>query len=220
MSKRILLLTLTVCMSACAALDRVVPTGSAPRPSPTMAPGSTQAASETPTVGTATYTSTPTAINVIPTRTGTITPATATFTPLPLILDTPTVLLLVTEDSPGEGFNSLSISGNEIYWGICKHGSVKITAEVTEPDEVYSVVLFVRLMDTESPDTTPWSKGAAMDNPDYGVFTYLLRANSVPERKAYMKAWVFYQLVATDLEGKAIGRTRVFTNSLVIGPCR
>ena len=176
----------------------------------------------TVTQPTPTYTKTPTLVGLSPTITITGDPVSATpsFTLVPFIVDTPTPLILVLTETPGEGFKSLAISGNQIFWGTCKRGSVRITAEVTDPDEVYSVVIFVRLRDAESPDTTPWSKGAAFDNRRNGIFTYDLDADAVSEHGYYMKAWVLYQLVATDVLGKVIGRTKIYTQSLTIEPCK
>jgi len=197
------------------------PTNPPPQGTSTTVGTPTKTATITPTQPTPTYTGTPTLSGITPTRTRFGTPATltGTFTPLPLFIDTATPLILVTVDTPGEGFKSVEISGKEIFWGICKPGVVKITAEVAEPDEVYNVVIFVRLMDGESPDTTPWSKGAAMDDRRNGIFTYNLNADTISEKSSYRRSWVLYQLVATDFPGNIIGRTKTYTNSLTLRPC-
>jgi len=196
----------------------LAPTGSPPeRPATTAAPP-TATATITPTLPTPTFTNTPTLSGVMPATAAVTTPA-ATFTPLPLFSDTLTPQLFYTGDAPGEGFHSVQISGNEIYWGICKPGTVKITAEVTDPAAVYNVVIFVRLQDGESTDTTPWSKGAAMDDRGEGIFSYDLDADTIAEKNSYRRSWVLYQLVATDRPGNIIGRTRVYRNSLTLRPC-
>jgi hypothetical protein len=197
------------------------PTNPPPQETSAVAGTPTRTATITPTQPTPTYTSTPTLAGITPTRTlfGTRATLTGTFTPLPLFIDTATPLILFTADTPGEGFKWVEIEGNEIFWGICKPGVVRIIAEVAEPDEVYNVVIFVRLMDGESTDTTPWSKGAAMNNRRDGTFTYYLNADTISEKSAYRRAWVFFQLVATDLPGNIIGRTKVYTNALTLRPC-
>jgi hypothetical protein len=179
----------------------------------------TQTATITPTLPTPTYTSTPTLQRAASTAIPESSPS-STFTPLPLFPDTPTPLILFTADTPGEGFKSVEISGNQIFWGICKPGTVKFTVEVVDPEEVYNVVLFIQLMDVDRPDHTPWSKGAAMNDHRDGTFSYTLNADTVDGRNHYLKAWVLYQLVATDRPGNIIGRTKIYSQALTIEPCR
>jgi len=150
-----------------------------------------------------------------------------TNTPLPEVTDIPQVigintvenLLMLTPVVVGGGFNTINLSGNKILWGVCEPGSVLVTAIVTEPELVYSVVFFVRLKDSRSDDTTPWSKGAAMDDKGGGIFVYELNADTVHGRNHYSKAWVMYQLVATDETGEIVARSPIFIGGLTIGPC-
>jgi len=152
--------------------------------------------------------------------TGTVTPLVFE-TPLPMF-DTavPTSSFpTVTPDIPGEGFQSVSISGNQIFWGVCEPGAVDVTAVVSDPKEVYSVLFFMQLREVESDDSTPWSNGEDMKNEGDGLFTYILNADTVHGRKNYLEAWVLYQLVATDISGKIVGRTKVYEGMLKIRPC-
>ncbi|MBI5842614.1 MAG: hypothetical protein HZB19_21195 [Chloroflexi bacterium] len=199
------------------------PTQPASQPTPVKIGTATQPATLTGTQPTPTFTSTPTVLGGLPptarktsTKHVTVTP---TFTPLPIFPDTPTPLILVVTDTPGEGFRSVEISGNKIFWGICKPGTVNLTAEVTEPDEVVRVYLFIHLLDFDTPDTTPWY-GTVMDGHEDGTFTYMLNADYVDGRRNYLKAWVVYQMVAVDKDEKTIGRTKIYEQTLTIEPCK
>jgi hypothetical protein len=164
----------------------------------------------TPVLATPTFTATPTKV-------GELTATVTSFfteqvrTPIPVASPTPT--------SIGEGFDSVEISGNAIYWGVCKPGEVTVTAFVTKPNRVGSVVIFVHLVDTTSKNSTPWSTGDVMDKWGNGRYTYVINADVIDEHRHYSKAWVVYQLVATGAEAKIVGRTPVFTNNLTLAPC-
>ncbi len=170
----------------------------------------TRASTSTPDLSTPTFTFTPTKEGLLA---GTVTP----FSTAPIL--NPTPIPSATPSFVGEGFNSISVSGNQILWGICKPGEVKITAYVLEPEVVINVVIFVHLEDTTSDNSTPWSTGDAMNKGRNGKFTYVLDADVIDEHHNYMNAWVVYQLVATDARGTIIGRTPVFDRALTIAPC-
>jgi hypothetical protein len=203
-----------------------LPTASPPtatlRPgSPTVTPTITDTPTITPTQPTPTFTGTPTLFGWNPTSTITGTPPTATFTqtPLPLFPDTPTPPILITpEESPGEGFKSFQLSGNQVFWGVCSPGTVRMQAEVLDPDAVWRVYLFMHLKSTKKDDTTPWI-GTTMARQRDDSFVYILRADLVDGRRFYLKAWVVFQLVAVDDEQKVIGRTRIYDQALTIQPC-
>jgi hypothetical protein len=75
---------------------------------------------------------------------------------------------------------------------VCKPGEVKITAYVTKPGRVVSVVIFVHLVDTTSDNSTPWSTGDVMDKWPDGRYTYTFDADVIDEHRHYKKAWVVY----------------------------
>jgi hypothetical protein len=102
---------------------------------------------------------------------------------------------------------------------VCDPAQVTFTAQVTDPAAVFSVVLFVRLKDTKSTDTTDWNTGIAMNDKGNGTFTYTLKAKSIDGYNSYLSAWVYYQLVATDAGNNVIGRTQVYMQSLALSPC-
>lgn len=180
---------------------------------------------DTPTITatqpTPTFTSTPTFIGFDPTTALSLTPPTITltFTPLPIFADTATPVLLLTPlTSPGEGFSSFTISGNQIFWGVCSPGSVNLEAQVSDPDAVWRVYLFIHLKSTKTDDTTPWY-GTTMSSHRNGIFRYTLRADQVEGRRNYLKAWVVLQMVAVDVQQKEIGRSKIYDQALTIAPC-
>ena len=167
----------------------------------------------------------PTLTSVLQTPTFTLTPTlegrrSVTVTPvLPPITVTQTLVWSPTPLPVGDGFDSVEVSGNRIFWGVCKPGEVKVTARVTHPKDVYNVIFFVHLEDTTSDNSTPWSTGDAMNNNHRGKFTYTLNADVIDEHRHYRRAWVVYQLVATAPGGRILGRTPVFERTLTIEPC-
>jgi hypothetical protein len=188
---------------------------------------------------------TPTASpTVSPTRTNTLTP-TATSTPrntptditdmltqtalapvqlLPGVhkatsIPTKTPLPQPTPSSPGEGFESVVVSESKLFWGICKPHEATMTVTVLHPEEATTVYLFFRLVSTTKDDSTPWV-GTVTDNNGNGTFTYLLRANLIPHRKDYMKAWFQYQFVAENDKEVVVGRTQIYLKSLTFEPCK
>jgi len=211
MRKPVLIIIIMLLLQACSVLDFL----------PGFAP--TETSTPSPTV-TATHT-----ITLTPTRTITPTPR-ATVTPIgnvptstPFILvsaDAPTFAYIPTLYEPGGGFESITISQGKIFYGKCKPNYTKMTIKVENPVEVDTVYLFFRLESGKKPgDTTPWT-GTVTDNDGGGFFLYTLRANNIPERKNFIRAWVHYQFVAVDEDKKIIGRSQVYTRNIILEPCK
>lgn len=184
--------------------------------------------------GTATITFTPTETGT-PTSTPTITPSptivrlptqdpnqpTATVVPIPLFVggNTATPFASPMPIRPGPGFESVNVSQSRLYWGACKYNRTVISAVVEDSQEVFSVVIFVRVKSAEKEDYTPWTTGDVMFNHGNGRFSYLLRGSAIEGHNHYKKSWVFFQLVATNIKGEEVGRTRVYTNAISLEPC-
>jgi hypothetical protein len=96
---------------------------------------------------------------------------------------------------------------------------VYIRTEVEDPDEVFSVIIFVRTKDIQEEDYTPWTSGAIMLNRGQGEFTYNMVGSEVYGHDHYLRSWVYFQLVATNIEGEEIGRTRVYEKAFDMYPC-
>jgi hypothetical protein len=122
--------------------------------------------------------------------------------------------------APTGGFESVELSQGSIFYGICQPNFTKMTVKVEDSQEVRKVYIFFRLESGKKPgDTTPWT-GSTTYNDGGGFFLYTLRANNIPERGNFLKAWVHYQFVAEDAGGELIGRTQVYTRNLVLEPCK
>jgi hypothetical protein len=217
MRKLLFILSTVLLILACSTLDLI------PAPAPASTPTNSPTASNTPT------------ITQIPTRTSTPTPRdTATL----IISDFNTPAVLVTDEAPTfasftltplspfapvaptGGFESVELSQGNIFYGICQPNFTKMTVKVENSEEVRKVYIFFRLESGKKPgDTTPWT-GSVTYNDGGGFFLYTLRANNIPERGNFLKAWVHYQFVAEDAGGELIGRTQVYTRNLVLEPCK
>jgi len=155
----------------------------------------------------------------IPTQDFNVTPA--TFEPIPIIIDgnTATPVATSTAYTPGAGFDSIKVSESKIYWGGCKHNEATITATVDDPDEVASVIIFTRVKSAEEEDSTPWTSGNVMYNNGNGLFTYRMIGSEVEGHNHYLRSWVYFQLIATDVTGEEVARSRIFTDMISLFPC-
>ena len=208
-------LVLTLFLQACAGLNPPAPT-----PTITFTPTITYTPTITPTITiTPTRTALPTIVH-IPTQDPN--QPTPTFIAIPIFIGSVTATPIVspTPTNPGLGFVSVDVSEKKIFWGICKPNRAKIIAKVKNPDQVYSVVIFVRVKDVLKEDYTPWTNGDVMEKHGDGTFTYDLVGINIEGHNHYKTSWVFFQLVATDDTGEIIGRTQIYTNSLSLSPCR
>ena len=134
-------------------------------------------------------------------------------------LKTATPLPTASPSTPGDGFEAITISDNQIYWGICdKPRRTKMTVYMNDPEEVFRVYLFFRLKHFKKEDVTEWV-GTVTDRKSTGTFTYELKANNVPGRKNYSKAWIQYQFVSVDEDEKILGRTFIYEKNILIQPC-
>lgn len=217
MFKKLRLVFVAFLLSACSMADLLPPTAVPP---PTLTPFITLTPIDTP-VNTNTPRPSATATIVrIPTQD----PNQPTFTPfatLPIIIDgnTATPVLPPTSVAPGPGFLSVEYSPIKIYWGNCDPNQVTVRAEVEEPDEVFSVIIFTRVRDIEKEDYTPWTNGNVMLDRGQGEFTYNLIGSQIEGHNHYLRSWVYFQLVATNIKGEEIGRTRIYEKAFDMYPC-
>jgi hypothetical protein len=225
MSRLYIVVLLATLMQACAG----IPFGDVLFP-----PTNTLAPSATATV-TRTFTPTPRPTNTPrPTATATIVrfptldPSlpTATFVPIPIYIGKNTATpfssgppVFISPPGPGEGFVSVTVAPNKIYWGICKTNKTTIRAKVQDPDEVWSVVIFIRAKSAREEDYTPWTTGNAMHDHRDGTFSYVMRGIEVEGHNHYRDSWVQFQLVATNADGEDVGRTQIYSESIHLSPC-
>jgi hypothetical protein len=166
-----------------------------------------------------TYTSTPTLIGQRPSSTPTDTPPpTATFSNnTPIALPTrigpaisPTVI------PGGTGFDMIQLSTSTIYNGSCGKNEVTFDVQVTKPDKIEDVVIFVRLRNQLTSEETYWDRGTSMVNEGEGKFSYILKAEDLGD---YSNTWVLYQLVGTDDEQQVRARSQIYSENLTLLKC-
>ncbi len=209
---------LTILLQACAGIPFLNAA-----PSATSGPAATATITSTPTV-TRTATTTP---SITPSATIVHFPTqdpnlpTATFAPIPIFIgnDTATPNIPPTPVKPGPGFDSVQVADPKIFWGNCNPNKTIISARVVDPEGVASVVIFVQLKSGKADDYTPWSAGNVLYNFGDGSFSYTLEANEIDGHNHYKNSWVRYQLVAVDIDGEEVGRTRIYTEAITMSPC-
>ncbi|MBI3161855.1 MAG: hypothetical protein HYZ23_05070 [Chloroflexi bacterium] len=190
--------------------------GASPAPMPTETPTPTATATITLTP---TITASPTIVKI---------PTWDAFQPTPTLPtlvflysgDTPTPGPSPTATQPAFGFKEITVSEHKIFWGSCKLNNTTITAKVQSPENVYSVVVFVRTKALKKNDSTPWTTGDVMRNHRNGTFSYVLVGSNVEGHNHYREAWVYFQLVATDDAGAVVGRSQIYTDQISLSPCR
>jgi hypothetical protein len=192
-------------------------------PTNTPAPTATATVTFTP-MDTPTATITPTitpSLTIVHIPTWDPNQPTATFVPIPIFIgkDTATPIVSSTPARPGPGFLSVQVSDNKIFWGSCQPNKTKIIAQVENPEDVYSIVIFVRVKSAIKEDYTPWTTGDTMERHSDGTFSYSLAANTTRGHNHYKNSWIFFQLVATNARGDAIGHTMIYTNAIALSPC-
>jgi len=121
--------------------------------------------------------------------------------------------------SPGVGFSYVTVSDGKIFWGDCTPNKTTIVAQVEDPDEVTSVIIFNRVKSAIEDDYTPWTNGNVMFNNQNGRFSYIMKATELDGHNHYRKSWVQFQLVATNIRQEEVGRTTIFENMIFLEPC-
>lgn len=146
-----------------------------------------------------------------------------TFPPIPIFVGdvtaTPVIITTATISKPGPGFASVDYSPNKIYWGGCEGNQAVIKTEVEDHDNVASVIIFMRVRDLFSDDSTPWTSGNVMFNNRDGTFTYIAVGSEIEGHNHYKQSVIYFQLVAVDDEGKEIGRTMIYEGVISMSAC-
>jgi hypothetical protein len=219
MRRLYIVMVLAILIQSCAGLplNGLFPSTDTPAPTATATVTFTPMDTLTPTI-TPTVTSSPTVVH-IPTQDPN--QPTATFVPVPIFIgkDTVTPYMSPTPVRPGPGFLSVEITEKKIFWGICQPNKTRIITKVENPEDVFSVIIFVQVKSAFKEDYTPWTTGNAMHDHRNGTFSYNLAANTTRGHNHYKSSWILFQLVATDEIGEVIGRTKIYTNEIALSPC-
>ena len=157
----------------------------------------------------------------------TLPPTTTPFTDTPIITDTPlpphaftptlrpTITLEAIDPSlftPSPNlFLSVQRSTNQIVWGSTCEGarSISFTAQVMPARRLRFVTLWYRLQDKYSGRHTDWGGGAILSDNDQGTYFYNLELSQIQSYRYYEDAWFQYQLVASTVTRKVLGRSVV-----------
>ncbi|MDK2980278.1 MAG: hypothetical protein PWQ55_625 [Chloroflexota bacterium] len=129
------------------------------------------------------------------------TPPEPTSTPKPQPTDTPDFLTIF----------DVQHDKTKFYYGsnACGSHELTISARVTQPDDVYALILFIRFADKESSAFTKWDSGRAMSKKSDDLYSVTLTSTKVTNYNAYEFAVMRYQIVAQDKAGNSIARTEV-----------
>ena len=220
MKRVALIAAIVILLSGCSYTD-FLPATPSPVPPPATATATifmtpSQTPTITPTQPTPTFTTTPTLIylNGVPA-------ATDTWTPQPTLWTLPSATASVQAQALlGNGpFATIIIPGKNLYWGSCDSNLLRVTVKVQDGVPAHSVLIFLRLQDVKTGDTTKWGGGAIMTEAGTGVFTYDLTAKAFEHYHDYLQAWGQYQFVALDAHLGRIGASTMYLNNLTIAPC-
>ncbi len=102
---------------------------------------------------------------------------------------------------------------NKFYYknSTCGPTKVTITLKVSDPDKVWSVVIFTRFMDKEGEGQSKWDTGHAMTpQGSDGEYSITLISSKITNFDTYDYAVFRYQFVATDKNRNEVARTEVY----------
>ncbi|NMB62539.1 MAG: hypothetical protein GYA18_09405 [Chloroflexi bacterium] len=101
---------------------------------------------------------------------------------------------------------------NKFYYknGTCGPTKITISIQVSDPDKVWSVVIFTRFLDKEGEGQSKWDSGHAMSPKGDGVYSITLESSKITNYDTYDYAVFRYQFVATDKNRNEVTRSEVF----------
>ena len=209
-------------LSGCSSLPVSIPFLQAPTPTSPPAPTATPfalPASNTPDLFVInTATASPTGVINAPVTTDTSVPfftptirSTITLQPIQPNLFTPSPNL----------FLSVQKSTTQLVWGSTCEGarSIRFTAQVMPVRRLRFVTLWYRLQDKYSGRNTPWGGGAILSDNDQGTYFYDLDLSQITGYRFYQDAWFQYQLVASTVTRRILGRSVVSQNEISLTHC-
>ncbi len=94
--------------------------------------------------------------------------------------------------------------------GTCGPTKITISLKVSDPDKVWSVVMFTRFLDKEGAGQTKWDTGHAMNPKGDDTYSITLESSKITNFNVYEFAVFRYQFVATDKNRNEVTRTVVF----------
>ena len=156
------------------------------------------------------------------------TPTIITNTPLPTF--TPTIRSTITLEPIGAElftpspnlFLSVQRSTDQLVWGNTCEGarSIRFTAQVMPARRLRFVTLWYRLQDKYSGRHTNWGGGAILSDNDQGTYFYNLELSQIDRYRFFQDAWFQYQLVASTVTRKVLGRSVVSRSDVSLTYCK
>ena len=118
-------------------------------------------------------------------------------------------------------FMAVQRTTNQIVWGSTCQGArnIKFTAQVMPARRLKFVTLWYRLQDKYSGRHTDWGGGAILSDNDQGTYFYTLELNQIQSYRYYEDAWFQYQLVASTVTRKVLGRSVVSRSDVSLTHC-
>jgi hypothetical protein len=152
-----------------------------------------------------------------------------TDTPQPTATQTPTFRPTITLEAidpslftPSPNlFVAVQRSTTQIVWGSTCDGArtIKFTAQVMPARRLRFVTLWYRLQDKYSGRHTDWGGGAILSDNDQGTYFYDLELSQIQSYRYYEDAWLQYQLVASTVTRKVLGRSVVSRTDVSLTHC-
>ena len=223
MKRSVFILIILSLLAGCSGLPISIPFLQSPTPTspppPTATPFSLSA-SNTPD------------LFVINTLAPTTTPPTGT----PLVTDTPfptftpTIRSTITLEAidpnlftPSPNiFVSVQRNTNQIVWGSTCEGarSIMFTTQIMAVRRLKYVTLWYRLQDKYSGRHTDWGGGAILSDNDKGTYFYTIELSQINDYRFFEDAWFQYQLVASTITRRVLGRSVVSRNEVSLTHCK
>jgi hypothetical protein len=100
---------------------------------------------------------------------------------------------------------------DKFYYGnnSCGSHEITISTRVTDPEDVYQVVIFTRFADLESSAYTKWDSGHAMSKKSKDTYSITMTSTKIKNYNAYEFAIMRYQIVVEDKDGNRDVRSDV-----------
>ena len=119
-------------------------------------------------------------------------------------------------------FLSVQKSTSQLVWGSTCEGarSIRFTVQIMPVRRLRFVTLWYRLQDKYSGRNTGWGGGAILSDNDQGTYFYDLQLNQITGYRFYEDAWFQYQLVASTVTRRVLGRSVVSQNEISLTHCK
>lgn len=103
-----------------------------------------------------------------------------------------------TETPEGVTFFDIKHDKDLFYYGdgSCGSREITISTRVTNPDDIYVLIMFTRFADKESGGITKWDAGHAMSKKSDDLYSITLQSNKIANYTTFDHAVMHYQFIA------------------------